>query len=224
MNVQRVERRGGFTLVEMMVVIVIIIILAAILLPAASGVMDRARNTRIMTEIGGIDQAFEQFKMKHSIYPPHSGGGTFAAVMTRAFPYRVAAQDDPGDAFANLNPETAIYFWLRGLSVDNYKPITGAGDRTALFNFDPTRLKDYPNISDASYNAYYKIYVPRSGVGVPYLYFKTLGATAQLTHQDSVSSTTGKTLLVNDRPFQIISAGTDGEYGENDMSNVKNNY
>jgi prepilin-type N-terminal cleavage/methylation domain-containing protein len=67
----RSTARPSFTLVEMLVVLGIIAILAALLLPAAMGVVTRARNAAIAIELNQIAAAIESYKSDHGDYPPN---------------------------------------------------------------------------------------------------------------------------------------------------------
>ncbi len=58
----------GFTLVEMLIVIVIIGILAGAIFPKIVGVIDRARDTAIKTDLKNIATALELYKMDYWTY------------------------------------------------------------------------------------------------------------------------------------------------------------
>jgi prepilin-type N-terminal cleavage/methylation domain-containing protein len=64
------RRRGGFTLVELLVVITIIIILMGLLTPVVINGLTRAKEARILTEIGILDGAFKKYKADVGAYPP----------------------------------------------------------------------------------------------------------------------------------------------------------
>ena len=65
-------RRGGFSLVELIVVILIIAILIALLLPAIQGVRQSAIEGSVVTDIGSLEKAIAEFKLKYGIEPPSS--------------------------------------------------------------------------------------------------------------------------------------------------------
>ncbi|MCS7181316.1 MAG: DUF1559 domain-containing protein, partial [bacterium] len=59
------EKKDGFTLVEMLVVIAIIAILAAFLLPALSGARERARRTTCINNLRQFGIAYEMYAEDH---------------------------------------------------------------------------------------------------------------------------------------------------------------
>jgi prepilin-type N-terminal cleavage/methylation domain-containing protein len=85
-------RRGGFTLVELLVVITIIIILMGLLTPVVINALTRAKEARVLTEIGVLDGAFKKYKADVGAYPPsdftslgtakYSGGNPYSPVFT----------------------------------------------------------------------------------------------------------------------------------------------
>ena len=65
----RKSKNRGFTLIEMLVVISIIAILASMVAGTISVVRNRAKAALARTDIQGLYNAFEQFKLKYGAYP-----------------------------------------------------------------------------------------------------------------------------------------------------------
>lgn len=64
------DKRKGFTLVEMLVVITIIGMLSALITGAVMGALRAAKRSRIKTELGQVAIAVEDYKTKYGEYPP----------------------------------------------------------------------------------------------------------------------------------------------------------
>ncbi len=136
--------QGGFTLVELLVVIVIIGILAALIVPAVMGAKNTARRAAIISEIGQLDMAMQDYKSLFNEYPPDfssfsvqlpSPDRTPVDVrrhMSGAFPrytgqfygdlraYNIDVDNKwsaRGRRVRRLDPAEALVFWLGGLSI-----------------------------------------------------------------------------------------------------------
>ena len=70
MIVQKKQRRGGFTLVELLIGIAVIGILAGMLSYALIPALNRGKEFAIQQEMSQIESAIEQFKTKYGFYPP----------------------------------------------------------------------------------------------------------------------------------------------------------
>ena len=66
--------RIAFTLIELLVVIAIIAILAAMIIPITGAVKKMRLRTRTETEFRAVQNAIEQYKIKHGFYPPDNPG------------------------------------------------------------------------------------------------------------------------------------------------------
>jgi prepilin-type N-terminal cleavage/methylation domain-containing protein len=62
-------KRKGFTLIELMVVIAIIIILAAIAIPNYLKMTERAKNSRLQSDMATLATCLETFKTDWGVYP-----------------------------------------------------------------------------------------------------------------------------------------------------------
>lgn len=56
---QKLKKRGGFTLVELIVVLVILAILAALLIPALTGYIDKAKRDQVVAETRMLHEAVQ---------------------------------------------------------------------------------------------------------------------------------------------------------------------
>jgi len=66
-------RKGkGFTLIELMVVIAIILILALIAIPAYRNMQDRARKSRVQSDLRTLANALQMFFTDWNQYPPQT--------------------------------------------------------------------------------------------------------------------------------------------------------
>lgn len=189
-------RRPGFTLVELLVVILIIAILAAFLTAAARGVLKRATNFGISTDVANLGRAMEAYKEKYGDYPPDFADAKYLPFdQTVAYRHirKVWQRIAPSElaAIASIAPTIdtaeAIPFWLGGLSANAKAPFSGSGgplvatgdssqpwawrtqDRNEpLYTFEESRL--YLEMSGA-----YVVgvsYLPK-GQNTPYTYFNS---------------------------------------------------
>ena len=61
MNLTKMKKKKGFTLIELMAVIAIIAILAAVLVPTVSGYINRSKKTAIITQVRTAVTAIEAY-------------------------------------------------------------------------------------------------------------------------------------------------------------------
>jgi type II secretory pathway pseudopilin PulG len=171
-----------------LVVITIIIILIGLLTPVVIIALNRAKESRIQTEINMLDSAFKAYKEKHGSYPPSD----FLHITNMNSPQYIALANHLAKAFPRcnvgteiqaiitaaggnsapdppINPAQAVTFWLSGFCTDPEQPISGLlknpplQREAPLIDFDKTRL--YPT------SLALKCYAPVDTPGVPYVYF-----------------------------------------------------
>jgi general secretion pathway protein G len=104
----------GFTLIEIMVVVVILGILAALVVPRFLDEPDKAKRTKAITDIRGIEQALNMFKLENGFYPTTDQG--LQALVTKPQTGRIPTrykeggylrrvpQDPWGNPFVYLSP------------------------------------------------------------------------------------------------------------------------
>jgi prepilin-type N-terminal cleavage/methylation domain-containing protein len=146
--------RHGFTLVELLVVILIIGMLAGLLTPAVMRALASARNAAIKAEIDMLHMAIMNYKNEYGSFPPcfdpmnYAAGSRASKHLSRIFPRCPnPTAVGPNAQFAGwdpLTPENSFIGWLNGYSSDPMQPITGAGGRKRLYDFDQARVA--PNL------------------------------------------------------------------------------
>jgi prepilin-type N-terminal cleavage/methylation domain-containing protein len=224
----------GFTLVELLVVIVIIAILAALLVPAVMVATSAARDGQMTVEISNLAKAIEAYRTEYQDYPPDFADPNdlvdsteIKNHMARLVRHRNAQLDSPqgNGQFSGLDPAEALVFWLRGFSSDPTKPITGAGERSPMFDFDQTRLQDldgdgfleyYPKYSPNRPYVYlhHKNYIAAYTTNPPYnVGFQIRPYVRDSSLSDGMPDPETQEHFVQPQKFQIICAGQDGEFG-----------
>ena len=68
-------RQKGFTIVELLIVIVVIGILAAITIVAYNGIQDRAKFSKIQTDLKSVQKLIELYKADNGSYPTTPSNG-----------------------------------------------------------------------------------------------------------------------------------------------------
>ena len=264
-------QRGGFTLVEMLTVIVIIGILAGLIVGASVAVRNAARRAIIITEIKQLEMALQNYKSEVGEYPPDFafcertdtvGVEARARVvrhLRKAWPRMQLTGADTeaqftsflgllppgttvGPGSGQLNPSTALTFWLGGLPVDG-QPKGFHSDPTNPFKAGEPRTKPYFDF-DKNRLVGYQFFPAKIQPASPYVYFRAVKIGAKYEY-GAVNGTTfipyqvgsGDNICVpyledavNENPvgagdarswrasetYQILSAGLDGVYSTND--------
>lgn len=263
-------QRGGFTLVEMLTVIVIIGILAGLIVGASVAVRNAARRAIIITEIKQLEMALQNYKSETGEYPPdfafcdrNDAVGVEARArvvrhLRKAWPRMSLGSGDTELQFAKfltlcgatagpqpnqLNPSTALAFWLggmpdadgqpRGFHSDPANPFKAGEPRTKpYFDFDKNRLGNYQFFPAKIQPASPYVYFRAVKIGAKYEYGAVNG-TAFTPYQIGSGDNICVPYLedaVNENPvgaadarawrapetYQILSAGLDGVYSTND--------
>jgi type II secretory pathway pseudopilin PulG len=216
--------RVAFTLVELLVVIGIIALLAALVTPAVMQAQVAARNAAIKAEIDMLHMAIMNYKNEYGSFPPCNvltitGTDQASKHVMRLFPRTLNIADEVGGP---VYPQTALTGWLGGYTDDPTRPVNvNGGQRNKLFDFDQSR------VSNGRYSPAGK---PKS----PYVYIRS-GTSANdygtvvspspftidgTSYSAELFPTSSGTTFFNPSTFQILCAGRDEQYGnEDDLSN-----
>ncbi|MBU2549960.1 MAG: type II secretion system major pseudopilin GspG [Proteobacteria bacterium] len=71
---KRIDRRPGFTLIEILVVVVILGILAGLVIPRIADQPEKARRTKARLQIESLETALKLFKLDNGYYPTTEQG------------------------------------------------------------------------------------------------------------------------------------------------------
>lgn len=260
------EIRGGFTLVEMLVVILIIGILAGLITAAALRARNRAKATAIALEIKQLSMALSDFRGgKDDPYPPDFAGldssdiNIKSAAQQKVLGYigwrwrRYTVPDWNTlrstillNSYSildinNMNPATALAFWLGGMpdaqsrlcgfSKDSTNPFNNfdiTTRNTSFFDFDPGRIKEYKYYASGI--------IP--GIGQPYIYLRAESppdsnreyyirdtSTTPASYTFKSGSASGAKPYwdqrtkgwLNYKSYQILCCGLDGKFGKENV-------
>lgn len=202
-NHLRHVQRGGFTLVEVLTVIVIIGILASMIVGASVAVRNAARRALIVADIKDLEMALQMYKNEVGEYPPDfafceatrtdSVGKEARARVVRhlrkAWPRmrldgadteaqfnRFVALLDPvtvGPGPNQLNPSTALTFWLGGVLIDG-QPRGFHSDPANPFKLGEPRSKVYFTKFDKNRLDGYQFFPAKIQPAAPYVYFRAV--------------------------------------------------
>lgn len=75
MTKNNIYQRGGFSLVELLIVIVMIALLTGLLLPNLLGMRERARDSKLKSELRELKTALQVFYGDYQSYPDDNGTG-----------------------------------------------------------------------------------------------------------------------------------------------------
>jgi len=214
--------RKAFTIVELLVVVGIIAMLAALITPAVIRARSAARNAAIKVEIDMLHMAIMNYKNEYGSFPPALGapslGSPTARHLQRLFPRCTTVVNELGTGF--VTPQIALWTWLQGYTSDPTLPITGAGGRKKLYDFDISRRDN-------------GAYFPPGLQGSPFIYidapnypgnFSLTGGTyfghRIPTAADATNFANTSQPFFHSDTFQILCAGVDGVFGtDDDLSN-----
>ena len=119
--VQNINRKNGFTLVELLVVLAIVAVLTSLATVAYDNSLARARDHQRLTDINRIQIALEQYHRDEGVYPPAlNWGQALVGSTSPSTTYMVIVPNAPtvidGDCPGNSNQ----YIYTPGSGNDSY--------------------------------------------------------------------------------------------------------
>jgi hypothetical protein len=125
------------------------------------------------------------------------------------------------EEFTNLNPPNALHVWLSGFTNDPRNPLTG-GSRKPLFDFDKSRVTASDEYHPSRKPDSPFIYIDAAHYGTPGNEINAAQPTEFMVAGVTYSAEPDLTdkSFFNPNTFQILCAGSDGEWGtDDDLSN-----
>ena len=248
----KTSRKTGFTLVELLVVIAIIGILVGLLVPVIGAASRRVSEFAINNDVNELERALELFNSEFEFYPPDmseiNSAQEFLPFLNKISRNHREGNGGPGTNLetwwnaigVNLDNESAMVFWLSGISADASFPLTNGGaplpahnvgtavERRVFFDFPQNQLQ----VNSAGTVARF---VQRRGASrQPYVYFSASsyeGSGPISSHQStldgsvvmpyfSTNPNVAAAIEESEGKFQVIAAGVDGKFGSTgDLAN-----
>lgn len=247
----KTSRKTGFTLVELLVVIAIIGILVGLLVPALGAVSRRVSEFAINNDVNELERALELFNSEFEFYPPDmseiNSAQEFLPFLNKISRNHREGNGGPGTNLetwwnaigVNLDNESALVFWLSGISTDASFPLTNNGAPLPAFNVGSIERRSFMEFpgNQLQINSAGTVarFVQRRGASrQPYVYFSASsyeGGGPIGIHQStldgsvvmpyfSTNATTAVALEESEGKFQVIAAGVDGQFGSTgDLAN-----
>lgn len=155
-------RKGkGFTLIELMVVIAIILILALIAIPAYRNMQDRARKSRVQSDLRTLANALQMFFTDWNQYPVQSTAARLA--------------DSTNNAGAEL-------MGTNNASVNVNGAVSATGERGPITYIEKLPIDPFATPSTASY------YYLSDSNGTRYVMWSQTSAPNEWIYRDSVGN------------------------------------
>ncbi len=132
--------RRGFTLIEMLAVVAIISVLVSLVTAAAYMARVRVKIARIAMEAKQLEAACLAYRERFGELPPDGTEDVdvIRRHLRKAFPLWTASDSDINTLVANLDPSTALMFFLGGPQDTNGRPIGFSPNPRNPFALTPT--------------------------------------------------------------------------------------
>jgi hypothetical protein len=182
-----------------------------------------ARNAAIKAEIDMLHMAMMNYKNQYGSFPPSNVPtvtGTDAASrhVLRLFPRTLTITNE---VTSPVFPNTALVGWLGGYTDDPQQPVSG-GARNKLFDFDQSRVTSGQYAPSGKPRAQY-VYIKSGTSANEYGFSPSTKSTFSINGQTYTAQpfpTSSGTAFFNPESFQILCAGRDEEFGnDDDLSN-----
>ncbi len=157
----RMEKRAGFTLIELMIVVTIVGVLAAIAIPAYNDYVKRSRMSEVVAAFDAIAQGASEYHGTMGHFPRASGANPYRTQDLANFSERYAAITLADGTDANFNIKISAAFNNNlDLTDDGNPAICGRLDMILTYSLDGGYKKTWdlstPNMIDA-------VYIPSGG-------------------------------------------------------------
>ncbi len=203
----RALARRGFTLVELLVVMSIMAILIALLVPVLNAVRRQMSITRTQASIDGISMAIETYRQVQNAYPPDKNPASeFVGVRCRSSECLVYYLSGGSIAYQDAPSVIPVgYPWQNTLYRDNSPDGNGRKAMTVYYTINTSLLKDGDgDMAPEVYDPWQKRIIYNTGSSTDGDYNQYGAAKHNL------------------KKFDILSAGPDGVYGnDDDVTNYK---
>lgn len=115
------KKGKGFTLIELMVVIAIILILALIAIPAYRNMQDRAKRSRVQSDLRNLATALEMYNTDWTFYPKMAGAARLADVEGNAGAELLGSNNaTTNNSGTTVTGESAPVHYIQQLPIDPF--------------------------------------------------------------------------------------------------------
>lgn len=127
------NRTSGFTIVELLIVIVVIGILAAIIIVAYNGVVGRANDTAVQSDLKNLSDKISLFSVDNSKYPSAQADLTALAFTAAKAPYAITPKTSINLTYCYDSTTAATAYAVLAQSSSGKKYVIGSSNALAEY-------------------------------------------------------------------------------------------